>query len=278
MGTRGSNPLPFEISYYMQLFKKSKTIREKNSNWKNHVDCNYLEKFLVGLIDGDGYITTRICKNNEFRFEIRIELKFTIQNDQMLNLFISELNLGRCHYRTINRIKEKIIWLVDTKDGVLKMLAIFNKYPPLTRRRLCQLDRLKFFITNKCSKTFLETKLTFIEMSPRVYITADECLNLSYFPEWLSGFREAEGSFYIDGIVLTYEIGQKSESGIVYAIKDYFSIQSKVYDYFLPSGQPYFKVKARRKSALIKVYCHFSQYFLLGEKIISFKNIFKDWE
>lgn len=247
---------------------------EYNNNAQYQIDRNYLEKFLVGLIDGDGYINTSLLNNRFFRFEIRILLKCTLANEKMLNLITTKLGFGRCYKYQVKNKNAIIKWVVNSRVEIFKILTIFEKFPPLTRIRLCQLERLKFFLNNPCIATYLKTKGNFIESSTIIIKKAEEYLTLPYFSEWLSGFIEAEGSFYINNNTLVFEIGQNNEYYLIKAIQYYFKIDRSIEKRNYRQDIDYFRTRTSKKIVIQLIILHITKWPLLGEKNVSFNNIF----
>lgn len=112
----------------------------------DNLDINYLKKFLVGLLDGDGSIQISLIDDKYFQFTFRIELKYTRANELLLNLFCSKLNIGRCfYYKRDEDANLTIMWSESSKDGIIKIFEILKEYPPLTKIRRDQFIRAQYF-------------------------------------------------------------------------------------------------------------------------------------
>lgn len=238
-----------------------------------YVDRNYLEKFFVGLLDGDGSISISLIQQKYFQFTIRIELKFTEANENMLNLFCSELQIGKCFYRkNIFGKKLTIIWVEQSKTGFIKILEILKKYPLLTKIRREQLIVSNWFFQTPCLLTY--NRNSFKDLStPILYYNKDDVLNFSYFSEWLSGFIEAEGSFFINQGKASFNICQNYEEGIILAIKEKFEISSNLNIRLTSSNNTNYLISTSKKSCIINICNHIKKYPLLGEKCKSFNQI-----
>jgi hypothetical protein len=101
----------------------------------------------------------------------------------------------------------------------------------------------------------------------------------TFFPEWLSGFIEAEGCFCIrKNGSCSFSIGQNDDFFLLEKIRNYFGVQSRTRNVKQSKGgstHTFFSFETYRISSLHKLVEHFNKYPLLGEKLISFHK-FKD--
>jgi len=157
-----------DIAFHDKLLKKK--------------DPNYIEKFWVGLMDGDGSIQVNHWRKKNLQFRLIIKLKYHCKNRDMLNLIKSNLK-----GRIINQKEEFILWVVDDRKLIMNIIKIFDKYSPLTLRIQAQLFFMKSCLLHKdIDKYFRERN--------NKYLINKLCnlnINNSYFKEWLSGFIEA---------------------------------------------------------------------------------------
>jgi hypothetical protein len=231
-------------------------------------DPHYIQKFWVGLMDGDGSIQVNHWRFKSLQYRLVIKLKFCSENLTMLNLIASYIG---GNVRTVGN-KEFIVWVVNDRKQIRKILQIFISYPPLTSRLRAQLafllecfeqDNVEWYL-NARDKKYLKTNV--------------EVLNIdnSYFNEWLSGFLEAEGCFTIktNANNHSFSIGQNDDKYIIEKIKSHFNITNQV----RKIGNRFWFIEVYRKSTLIKIINHCIEYPLLGEKILSFtkfRDLFK---
>lgn len=261
-------------------------------------DPSYLKKFWVGLMDGDGSIQVNHWRQKNLQYRLIIKLRNCTENVFMLNLIGKDIG-GKV--KTVSKDKF-VIWVVDSKKSILKIISIFNTYPPLTSRLNAQ---LKFMLecikrndvdwyldfrgnkynlfTNPCMPYGTSCGTVSEEAYSKQPITSEKVLivkevaffyflSLPYFKEWLSGFIEAEGCFSIrQNNNHSFSIGQNKDKHLLDAIRSYFHIQSLTRN----TAKNFWVIETYRKSTLHNLIKHFSTYPLLGEKVNSF-NKFKD--
>ena len=113
----------------------------------------------------------------------------------------------------ISACKEDVIWVEDDKKRIVEIIKIFEKYPPITARKYCQLEFLKTCLKHNNVETYLkERDNKYFSANYNIFQINDLP---SYFPSWLSGFIEAEGCFSITAKgVLSFSIAQKYEKNL----------------------------------------------------------------
>jgi hypothetical protein len=235
----------------------------RNYSSSKDISTEYIKKFWVGLMDGDGSIQVNHWRKKSLQYRFVIKLRFCIENLHMLNLIKNSIG---GNVRIIKN--ESVIWVVDSKIIVKNLLHILMIYPPLTSRLQAQIkfmleclvkNDVEWYLINRNNKYL--TKINFIET------------NTPYYSEWLSGFIEAEGCFSIrNSNNHSFSIGQNDDRYLIESIKDYFKIQSIVRN----PNKRFWVIKTYRHSTFINLIEHFNNYPLLGEKLISyskFKNI-----
>lgn len=242
-------------------------LHDKNNNYKND---QYIEKFFIGLLEGDGTITTDIIRNKIFRMRIVISLKLHDKNIEMLNLIKNKIG------GTISVNKKYVTLLIVSKKDINYVLSLIDKYPLLTSRKICQLN----FALNCLEGKILPSE--FITKRNNKYYNQDEIAKKSinmlpphYFPCWLSGFIEAEGNFnllrYKTGGIKTqqFNIGQNYDYNILNLIKIYFNSNHAIIKD--NNNRNHYRISIGGKSKIL-IYQHFLKYPLLGEKLISYNK------
>jgi hypothetical protein len=226
----------------------------------------YIKMFWVGLMDGDGSIQVNHWRKQSLQYRLIIKLSNIKSNYNML------IEIAKVIGGTV-RVTSKgsdVIWVVNKKEEVEKILQIYDTYPPLTSKKICQLAYLKECLTKTSVKTYLlsrnlkyDKQLTIINSNINYNIP-------SYFKVWLSGFIEAEGCFSIrKSNNHSFSIGQNDDIYLVNAIKEYFEVTNKVRN---PYGNFYF-LEVYKKEVLLKIITHCTNYPLLGEKLESLKRL-----
>jgi hypothetical protein len=223
-------------------------------------DSHYIHKFWVGLMDGDGSIQVNRWRHKSLQYRLVIKLKYYIENLSMLNLI--KYHIGG-NVRVIEDNKF-IIWVVNDRKQIQRVIEIFVSYPPLTSRLRAQLAfMLECFQQNNVvwylkarSKKYLNPDLDIVK------------IDYNYFNAWLSGFIEAEGCFSIknNSNNHSFSIGQNNDKYILEGIKNHFDIKNEI----RKINNKFWFIEIYRKLTLIKIINHCINYPLLGEKILSF--------
>jgi hypothetical protein len=230
-----------------------------NNNYKE-----YIKMFWVGLMDGDGSIQVNHWRKQSLQYRLVIKLSNLKSNYNML-VEVAKVIGGTVR---ITGKKADVIWVVNKKEDIIEVIKIFDTYPPLTSKKICQLAFLKTCLTETSVEKYLYTRDTkFKEQS--AIINAN--FNVpSYFKAWLSGFIEAEGCFSIRKTKAhSFSIGQNDDVYLIDVIKQYFEISNKVRN---PYGNFYF-IEVYKKEVLAKIVAHCTNYPLLGEKLESLKKL-----
>jgi len=226
---------------------------------------NYIKMFWVGLMDGDGSIQVNHWREKSLQYRLIIKLSNIKSNYDML------IKIAKVIGGTV-RITGKgadVIWVVNKKQEVEEIIKIYDIYPPLTSKKICQLAFLKTCLTETSVKAYLiNRKLKYSEQLTIIKSNINFIIP-SYFKGWLSGFIEAEGCFSIrKANNHSFSIGQNDDIYLINAIKQYFEVTNKVRN---PYDKFYF-LEIYKKEALLKIIAHCTNYPLLGEKLESLKK------
>ena len=193
----------------------------------------YIEQFFVGLLEGDGTITTNLNSNksNSIIIRIIISLKNLPENVIMLDK-IKQTVGGRT---AIERKNSYVTWIASNKNDLVKIWAILAKYPLLTARKQCQLDFAKNCLLNKDIVNFLDNRRDKYSNKENLLRDLSKQNKLPvYFAPWLSGFIEAEGNFNLvfneKGHLRksSFSIGQNDELHIFNWINIYFNSKNVI--------------------------------------------------
>lgn len=244
-------------------------------------DKTYIEQFFVGLLEGDGTITSNLNSNksNSIIIRIVISLNNLQENVTMLNKIKQNIG-GRV---VIERKNKYVTWIASNKNDLTKVFVILAKYPLLTARKQCQLDFVKNCLLEKDIGNFLinrnnkySNKKTILEDFAKI-----DKLPL-YFAPWLSGFIEAEGNFNLvfneKGVLRgsKFSIGQNDEIHILNWIKFYFNSNNSISkDKPKINGNfQYYHLSLYNAESRKLLFEHFKNYPLLGYKNVSYKKFY----
>lgn len=261
--------MPIKNSYMSNIifntkndYNSSVLLDSKNYN-------EYIKMFWVGLMDGDGSIQVNHWRRQSLQYRLIIKLSNIKSNYNML-IEIAKVVGGTVR---ITGQGTDVIWLVNKKQEVEEIIKIYDTYPPLTSKKICQLAFLKTCLTQTSLDTYLlnrnfkyDNQLTIIKSNLNFKIP-------SYFKGWLSGFIEAEGCFSIRiSNKHSFSIGQNDDIYLINAIKQYFEVTNKIRN---PYSKFYY-LEVYKKEVLLEIITHCTNYPLLGEKsesIKEFRNI-----
>ena len=231
-------------------------------------DPQYIYKYWVGLMDGDGSIQVNHWRHKSLQYRLVIKLKYYIENLSMLNLIKYHIG-GNVRLIEDNKF---IIWVVNDRKQIQRIIEIFVTYPPLTSRLRAQLafmfecfqqNNVVWYL-NARSKKYLNPNLDIVK------------IDHNYFNAWLSGFIEAEGCFSIrdKSNSHSFAISQIKDKYILEAIKDHFYFKNEI----RKINNKFWFIEIYSKLNLIQIINHCINYPLLGAKILSFtkfRELFK---
>lgn len=228
----------------------------------------YIKMFWVGLMDGDGSIQVNHWRKQSLQYRLVIKLS-NISSNYIMLIEIAKVVGGTVR---ITGKGADVIWVVNKKKEVEEIIKIYDTYPPLTSKKICQLAFLKTCLTETSVKTYLLNR-NFKYNQQLTIINSNVNFNIpTYFKGWLSGFIEAEGCFSLrKSNNHSFSIGQNDDLYLIEAIQQYFEITNKVRN---PYGKFYF-LEVYRKEVLLKIITHCTNYPLLGEKLESLKKFSK---
>lgn len=246
--------------------------RKKNEDNKDSDE--YIKMFWVGLMEGDGSIQVNHWRHQSLQYRLIIKLSNIISNYYML-IKIAKVIGGTVR---ITRNNQDVIWVVDKKETIQKIIKIFDKYPLLTSKKICQLEFLKkCLLENSVDLYLLNRNLKFINQisiinSDPFGFEINSFALPNYFKGWLSGFIEAEGCFSIRvNNNHSFSIGQNDDVYLIKAIKQFFGATNMVRNPY----RNFYSIEIYKKETLKKILDHFNHYPLLGEKaesLLKFKS------
>jgi hypothetical protein len=227
----------------------------------------YIPIFWVGLMDGLGSIQVNHYKEKSLNFRLVILLKNNTSNIEMLNIIAS--NIGG----KVFIYEKEVLWQVINKNHIIKIIKIFDTYPPLTSRLTRQLLFLKTYIFKDDSD--IDINLFLIERKNKHSYPIPTPINPPiYFPQWLSGFIEAKGVFFKSSYN-AFILGVNNDLFLVQFIKDYFQLTTMIKT---TKGKRYIYclIKIHKKSSLLLIDNHCKKFPLLGDKNMEYKDFFNN--
>jgi hypothetical protein len=189
--------------------------------------------YLVGLIEGDGYFS--ITKNGKYiKFEFGIELN--IRDVQLLHKIKKLLGSGVISFRkrkSLNMIVDMVSFRIRDKDTLKNIIIpIFDKYPMYSNK---QYDYLRFKEILLSNVTCYSQLSSYSRPLVPSNMSQDDIFKSPYFPAWLIGFIEAEGSLLIykpendSSLIASFEISQTNAFELISAIRTFLSITANPY-------------------------------------------------
>jgi len=152
--------------------------------------------FLVGFIDGDGYID--ITRTTKGYIQIKLEISIQLKDISTLEYIHSVLNLGKIHIsRDLRNPRCRLIINKSDLQEILFPLLLYHKIFFLTEKRISQFNTAMFILNNNI-KYFQEIPdINFIPVVFNIPNSVEGYMDLYYIKNWIVGFTVAEGSFII---------------------------------------------------------------------------------
>ena len=222
-------------------------------------------------MDGDGSIQVNHWRKQSLLYRLEIKLKKTDGNERMLQEIERRLG-GRVKVPIVKGVLgEDVLWVIDNKEEVRRMIKIYTEYPPVLTRKVMQLEFLKkclegdvgveWYLANRNEKYAEQEKL--IKAREEKYELP------SYFGPWFAGFSEVECSFRIRENQ-SYAIGQKKERYLIEAIRQKLEIEAKVR--LAIKAEEYWEIATAAKETLKRIIKQYETYPLIGEKLEQFER------
>ena len=184
--------------------------------------------FLVGLIDGDGYI--QITKTPKGFITIKLIISLHLEDISTLEYVKSILKLGKINtYKDLKSPTCKLVINRTELQEVLFPLLIYNNIFFLTETRINQFN-LAINILKNDIKVFNDIpSREIIEDVFKLPEDAYSYTKLHFFKNWIVGFTCSEGSFFIksngDGC---FQLKQRVHTNLFEAFKLVFNTSRKI--------------------------------------------------
>ena len=229
---------------------------------------DYIEKFWVGLLEGDGSIVVRNNRKKQIYGSFEISLKNLPANVDMLQT-ISQVIGGRLYYEKKKGIIIKVKWIALANKDFNNCVSILNRYPLLTTRKICQYNHLqKCFLHKTWDYHLKERAFKYKDVSSLVNSYNKSFPLPSYYPQWLSGFIEAEGCFrYRNKKRTSFYISQNSDFYILNSIRKFFHANHTIgIQKDSRTSMTQYRISFSGKSFMDRLDKHLHEFPLLGEK------------
>lgn len=183
--------LPTVGTVSMQALKKGRKLRCNDKKEFLSIPSSFIA-YLVGLIDGDGYI--QIVKTTKGYISIKLIICLSLEDISSLEYIYSVLKIGKLQIALAPDKNNPICKLVFCKTDLQEVifpLLIHHKIYFITESRRAQFD-LAMFIFNNDFKLF--NQISCFNKVPTIFElpkTASDYLSLAFFKNWLVGFTNA---------------------------------------------------------------------------------------
>lgn len=244
---------------------------DKIEKIKNLIDEEYIKMFWVGLMDGDGSIQVNHWRNKSLQYRLVIKLSNIRPNYNML-IKIATVIGGNV---LLTGKGKDVIWVVNRKETIQEIIKIFDFYPPLTSKKICQLKFLKQCLLINSIDWYLSNRNH--KYNDQQYIINSDMFGFekgiitlpNYFKSWFSGFIEAEGCFSIrKKNNHSFSIGQNDDIYLINIIKHYLNATNLIRN----SYRNFYCIEIYKKETLKTIINHLNNYPLLGDKAESFSK------
>ena len=208
------------------LNKGNKVLRLSKQEY-NLIPSSFLA-FLVGFIDGDGYI--QVTKTSKGFITMKLVISLHLDDISNLEYIHSVLKLGKITiYKDLRSPTCKLVINKTDLQEVFFPLLIYHNIFFLTESRIGQFNLAMYVLKNDI-KMFNE--IPDIKNIPTVFEIPKNSLDytlLHFFRNWIVGFTAAEGSFFIkcnnDGC---FQLKQRIHTNLFEAFKLIFNTDRKI--------------------------------------------------
>lgn len=184
--------------------------------------------FLVGLIDGDGYI--QINKTPKGFITMKLVISLHIEDISTLEYIHSVLKIGKINvYKDLKSPTCKLVINKTDLQEILFPLLIYHKIYFLTNTRVDQFNLAIYILKNNIQQY---KDIPDFKSIPSVFELPKTPLDytlLHFFKNWIVGFTSSEGSFFIkqnnDGC---FQLKQRIHTNLFEAFKLIFNTNRKI--------------------------------------------------
>ena len=208
------------------LKKGNKTLRLNKQEYIS-IPLSFLA-FLVGLIDGDGYI--QISKTSKGFITMKLVISLHLEDISTLEYIHSVLKLGKINiYKDLRSPTCKLVINKTDLQEVLFPLLIYNNIFFLTTARADQFNLAMYILQNDIKLYNVIPNINNIPIIFEMPKNPFDYTLLHFFKNWIVGFTCSEGSFFIksnnDGC---FQLKQRIHYNLFEAFKLIFDTNRKI--------------------------------------------------
>lgn len=266
------------IRFSHQRLSNSSNSLNKLFNVKKSKNNFNFEKWLIGFTDGDGSFVIYKTKNS---YGLAFNISQHKYNIRILYYIKKNIGAGSVNVEKYTNMAQ---YSVYSREKLKKyIIPIFDRYPLLTRKffnynkfkkvfNILENINLSFKEKNELIDKLILSKLDINEINP-IWAKPINKKNIEKIinREWLIGFIEAEGSFFISKNILNYvyyfNICQQHDKDLLDAIKIILQIKANV-NYYERDKCYYLRTKSKNS---IKYIIEYVDGHLKGAKALEFK-------
>ena len=184
--------------------------------------------FLIGLIDGDGYI--QITKTPKGFIAIKLVISLHLKDISTLEYINSVIKLGKINiYKDIRSPTCKLVINKTDLQEIFFPLLLYNNIFFLTETRVNQFNKVMYILQNNIKLYNEIPSLDNIPLVFKIPNNSKDYTELHFFKNWIVGFTCSEGSFFIknnkDGC---FQLKQKIHLNLFEAFKLMFNTNRKI--------------------------------------------------
>lgn len=219
-----SNLPTIGVIHQNALKKSNKALRLDKQEYIS-IPSSFLA-FLVGLVDGDGYI--QVTKTSKGFIAIKLVISLHLEDLSTLEYIHSVLKIGKINiYKDLRSPTCKLVINKTDLQEILFPLLMYNKIFFLTNTRAYQFN-LAMYIFKNDIKMYNQIP----DNTPAVFEIPKNPIDytlLPFFKNWIVGFTCSEGSFFIksnnDGC---FQLKQRIHTNLFEAFKLIFNTNRKI--------------------------------------------------
>ena len=228
--------------------------------------------FLVGIIDGNGYIL--ISKSPKGFISIKLIISLHKDDISILEYIKSILRIGYIKvYRDLKNPTCKLIINKTELQEILYPLLVYNKIFFLIRNRSNRFNLCMFILENDIKKydEIYTKNIPFVYPIPK---KAKDYTSLHFFKNWIVGFTCTQGSFFFKANNEGYfQIKQKTQIELFQAFNLIFKTNRKIN---LTNNSSKFGVSSKNDiQIVIKIFSFSGLHPLIGLKYIQYMKWLK---